>query len=154
MSNIQLIIGSVTGTAEYAGEMLEKALHSHGHQVSVLIDPYPYHLQQVDADLTLIVTSTDDDGQLPSELRPVWHHLIHQCPALHQLHYAVAVLGDSHYGNQYCLGGQQLDEQLKILGAYQVRPPLLVDASASYYPDAEITAWGILLANQCLAEAA
>ncbi len=106
MSCIQLIVGSVGGTAECASEALEMALQAHGRQVSMLIDPTPQHVRQPGAALTLIVTSTDDNGQLPRALRPLWRHLVTRSPALHKLQYAVAVLGDSQYGDKYCLGGK------------------------------------------------
>jgi len=148
LNNIQLIIGSVDGAAEFAGEMLEESLVSHGHRVRTASKPTLDQLVKLEDQLLLILTSTTGSGELPPNLRPLWRKLYTKNPQLDGLRYATAVLGDSSYADDYCLGGIELDSKLEQLGAERMEKPLLVDAEKTNYPEEPVTAWGILLANK------
>jgi len=148
LNNIQLIIGSVDGAAEFAGITLEKLLTSHGYQVKTTSKPSLDQLLDFEDQLLLILTSTTGNGALPGNLRSMWRRIQTKKPELKGLRYATAVLGDRSYGDDFCRGGLQLDAQLEQLGAERIEQPLLVDAEETNYPEEPVSAWGVLLANK------
>lgn len=144
MLQFQILIGSVNGAAEYAALTLAEQLVEHGHQVEIpnAADTDVLH-RQSDA-ITLIITSTTGNGELPMRLRPLAERLNDE-QALPHLRYACAVLGDSSYGDNYCLGGLTLHQHLQQLGAHAITPPLTVDAEETNNPEDFVCEWGIEL---------
>lgn len=148
MHGIQLYIGSVTGTADYAAETLANKLITNGYDVTTEFNPTTKSLTKPSPQLLLIITSTTGHGDLPGNLQLLWQQLNSKQPRLTGLNYAVAVLGDSSYADSYCMGGIQLDSLLQQLGAQQQQQPLLIDAEETNYPEEEIVAWGSLLTSR------
>ncbi len=148
MKDILLLLGSVDGAAESATIQLVEALESKGYSVSVNSNPTLKDLLNLEAKLLLIVTSTTGEGELPHDLRPLWRKLYTKRPALTGIRYAIAVLGDSSYGDNFCLGGKGLDELLEERGAEKIEQTFLSDAEETVFPEDDITDWGVGVAHQ------
>lgn len=147
MQSIQLIIGSVDGTAAFAGNLLANQLIENGYPVTTPVKTSIKHLTQTDIGLNLIITSTTGQGELPSTLRPLRRALYTKRPVLSHLHYAMTILGDSSYGDDYCLGGLKLDELLTQSQAIKKQETLLIDAEKTNNPEDLIVPWGLLIAQ-------
>lgn len=148
MKTITIMTGSEHGAADFAGATLENALISLGHSVEIDYKPAMGDLKAVKGGPLLIITSTAGHGELPGNLRPLWRKLQTKRPDLRGLNYAMAVLGDSAYGDHFCLGGKKLDTLLSELGGIRLRQPLLIDSEETNNPEGEITSWGVLLASE------
>jgi len=148
MKDILLFIGTVDGAAESAGLQLVETLESKGYSVDVNLRPALKDLLTMQAKLLLIITSTTGEGDLPADLRPLWRKLYTKKPSLQDIRYAVAVLGDRSYGDDFCLGGKELDELLEERGAKRIKPAFLNDAEEIAFPDDEISNWGIEIAKE------
>lgn len=138
MSAIDIIVGSVYGSAMAAAESLEEALIAAGHEVELheeaaLADLKPEHFW-------LVVTSTTGQGELPADILPLFSELRDNSGPLPQLRYAIAALGDSSY-DHFCGGGQQFNELLQELQAQSVVDMLTVDASETLDPEVPALTW-------------
>lgn len=154
MKMIKLLIGTVDGAAEFAGKLLAEALEANDYSVDVNSRPKVDEVLHLHDKLLLIITSTTGEGELPQDLRPLWRKLYTKRPSLSGTHYAVAVLGDSSYGDDFCLGGQELDALLEELGAQRIKQPLLSDVEETISPEDETTPWGLAIANEFFEEKA
>ncbi len=164
MKDIKLFIGSVDGVTEHAGTILADALEALSYSVDVnsnpklndilnLRDNLRDNLQDnLQDQLLLIITSTTGEGELPHDLRPLWRKLYTKSPSLAGIHYAMTVLGDSSYGDDFCLAGKELDALLEKLGAQRIKQTLLIDAEENVFPEDDISAWGVATANDYFAE--
>ncbi|MDJ1370035.1 diflavin oxidoreductase [Gulosibacter molinativorax] len=151
VADLKILYGSETGNAEYlayqinefAGEQgltselqsLEDWLHDEDHRISRL----------------LIVTSTHDNGHMPTNAEDFWGWL-GQLPAgaFEGLPYAVLSIGDSMY-EDFCKAGHDIDGRLAELGAVRVTDSADCDidfdlTAADWYPAAletlrETAAW-------------
>ncbi len=138
MAAVDIIIGSVYGSAVLVAETLEQALIDAGHQVQL-------HEDAVLADLDtghfwLFVTSTTGQGDLPPNLLPLFEEMRESCPPVPQLRYALVALGDSSYDN-FCGAGRQVDELLQELQAQAVVDRLQVDATETLEPEEPALVW-------------
>ncbi len=152
MKKIQLIVGSVDGTADFSATTLATELIAEKHQVSTPDKPNLKSIVKSQDELFLFITSTTGKGELPKNLQPLWRKLYTKNPQLKNINYATAVLGDSSYGDDYCLGGIKLDKILEKLGAKKLAPPLLIDAEKTNNPEEDITTWGKKLVAENLDE--
>jgi len=148
MAKIQLIVGSVDGAADFSATTLSCALQEKGHYVSTQEKPVLKHLLKIEQELLLIITSTTGQGELPANLRPLWRKLYTKKPALNNICFATAVLGDASYEDDFCLGGIKLDALLEELGGKKIQPALLIDAEKTNNPEIQITHWGEMLIQQ------
>lgn len=148
MKDIQIFIGTVDGAAEAAGLQLVEALESKDFSVVVNFTPTLKDLLNMEAKLLLIITSTTGEGELPHDLRPLWRKLYTKRLSLDGIRYAVTVLGDSSYGDNFCLGGKELDELLEERGAERVKQVFLNDAEETVFPEDDISDWGVGVAEK------
>lgn len=155
MQQTTLLIGSVSGTAELAGLTLKDELVSHGHKLHIENKPDFKAFLKRQQELLLIITSTTGAGELPANIRPLWRKLFTRRPNLNGFSYAVSVLGERSYGDDFCLGGIKLDCLLTELGARKISEPLLVDTEENDQPEKMISQWGMNLSSQhCYSSAA
>lgn len=138
MAAIEIVIGTVYGSAAAVAETLEQALTSAGHQVrlhedAVLDDLDPTHFW-------LVVTSTTGQGDLPPNLAPLYEEMRDRCPPVPGLRYALVALGDSSY-EQFCGAGRRFDELLQELQARPLVPRLEVDAGETLEPEEPALVW-------------
>ncbi|ART79633.1 flavodoxin [Oceanisphaera avium] len=138
MSAVEIIVGSVYGSAMSVAERLEEALIGAGHRVALheeatLADLNPEHFW-------LLVTSTTGDGELPADILPLFLELQQDSGPLPQVRYALAALGDSSY-EHFCGAGKQLNSQLQALSAQPVIEMLTINASETLDPEEPALMW-------------
>ena len=138
MTAIDIIVGSVYGSAMSVAETLEKALIGAGHEVEL-------HEEAALADLDpsrfwLVVTSTTGQGELPADILPLFSELRDNSGPLPQLRFAIAALGDSSY-DHFCGGGHLFNDLLQELQAHAVTEMLTADASKTMDPEEPALMW-------------
>ena len=138
MTAIDIIVGSVYGSAMSVAETLEEALIGAGHTVEL-------HEEAALADLDpsrfwLVVTSTTGQGELPADILPLYSELRDNSGPLPQVRFAIAALGDSSY-DHFCGGGCQFNNLLQELQAQAVTEMLTLDASKTMDPEEPALQW-------------
>lgn len=121
MTPITILVGSMTGNAEYAAEVIEQILRDdYGHTVEYLrmdkLGPEVFER----AGIFVVCTSTYGIGDVPENARELYGALCASRPDLAGVRYAVFGLGDSSYGETYSFGGQRFDDILAALGAHRL----------------------------------
>lgn len=141
MANISVVIGTVYGGAQYVGEQTQAFLQEQGHEVTVFDEATVEDFTAESSDVILVITSTTGQGDLPPNLESTYFELKDQFPMLTGKRYAVIALGDSSYGETYCMAGKKMDELLMELQAIRVGENLLVDAAETMEPEEDAVKW-------------
>ncbi|MGY5451399.1 FMN-binding protein MioC [Agarivorans sp. MS3-6] len=134
---IEIIVGSTLGSAEYVADELEAALNEQ-HQVKVHLNAEFEELNQ--QALWLVCSSTHGAGDVPDNLQPFFQYLLDQQPDLSQLSYVVVAIGSSSY-DTFCGGGKDLDQQLHKLGAKRLKERLEIDVDLEPVPEEPAIKW-------------
>lgn len=142
MAHIQIIVGSVMGTALEVAQALEDTFSGLGHSVWVNAEFQPGQLTQKPEEVILLCTSNTGMGDLPANIVPLWVHLSNDCPDINGRRYGLINLGDSSYPN-FAQAGQTLDEAMADLGGQRLGEPLVLDAIYVTDPADEAAAWAL-----------
>lgn len=140
MEKVNLVFGTVYGSAQFTAETLEKALTKLGYAARLW---QPYEISQFTPpqnELLIVVTSTTGQGDLPDDIQPWYYHLKQTAPYLPELKYSVIALGDSSY-DTFCGAGKSVDELLTELGAKPVVARFEIDACETMEPEVEALKW-------------
>lgn len=140
MASIQILVGSVMGTAEAVAETVAAKLQQLDHQVSVNLQADISHILDNPQDILLVCTSNTGSGELPDNILPLYLQLTRDYPPISGRRYGVINLGDSSY-TTFNEGGQALDTALEDLGAQRIGDPLVLDASEGLDADEEAINW-------------
>lgn len=140
MSQIQILVGSVTGTAEAVAGQVSDQLEAAGHSVSVNNMAQVEDLVRNPDEILLIVTSNTGAGDLPDNLQPLYVQMTREFPAIAGRYYGLINLGDSSYVT-FGEAGQAIDEAFADLGAQRLGEPLVLDASSGDDPETLAHAW-------------
>ena len=139
---INILVGTMTGTAQMCAQEMELALDGDGVQVATLLmdklDP------QVFADrdaVYLVCTSTYGQGDVPDNAKALYEALCGQKPDLAGVRYGVFGLGDRTYAETYNFGGKRFDDILAELGAERIGDRLMHDASSGTLPEEIAIEW-------------
>jgi MioC protein len=140
MASIQILLGSVMGTAEQVAAAVAEALRELGHDVSV--NPYGAVSDILAApdDILLLCTSNTGAGDLPDNILPLYMELTRDYPLIAGRRFGAINLGDSSYAT-FNEGGRALTSAFEDLGARQVGTTLVIDASEGEDPEAVARAW-------------
>lgn len=138
MASVEIIIGTVYGSAVMVAESLAEALEQAGHQASLHEDATLAELDK--SRFWLVVTSTTGQGDVPPNLLPLFEEIRETCPPVPELHYGLVALGDSSYDN-FCGAGRQFDELLQELQAKAIADRLEVDACETLEPEEPALEW-------------
>ena len=95
MSHIQILVGSVTGTAERIADLAAERLQTLGHQVTVNRFAQLDDLLRSPEEVLLICTSNTGSGDLPDNLQPLYVQLTREFPPIAGRLYGLINLGDS-----------------------------------------------------------
>jgi MioC protein len=132
MTPITILVGTMTGNAEYAAEDMQKILEKEfGHDVEFLL------MDKLEPDVFardgvfLICTSTYGTGDVPENAMHLYEALCTRRPDLSNVRYAVFGLGDSTYDETYNYGGKSFDDILTELGAQRLGERAKHDASSA-----------------------
>jgi len=139
---INILVGTMTGTAQMCAQEIELALDGDGVQVATLLmdklDP------QVFADrdaVYLVCTSTYGQGDVPDNAKAFYEALCAHKPDLSGVRYGVFGLGDRTYAETYNFGGKRFDDILTELGAERIGDRLMHDASSGTLPEEIAIEW-------------
>ena len=138
--NIQIVVGSVMGTAQEVAETVHDVLQGHGHKVETL-EQFEVGQLDLEPSTTLIVcTSNTGMGELPRNINPFYQHLLNDTPSIDGKEFAVINLGDSSYPN-FGQTGQVLYESLVNIGAKPISDTAIFDDQVIEDYEAESTRW-------------
>jgi MioC protein len=139
---INILVGTMTGTAQMCAQEMELALD--GDEVQVVtqlmdkLDPSVFSDREA---VYLICTSTYGQGDVPDNAKALYEALCGQKPDLSGLRYGVFGLGDRTYAETYNFGGKRFDEILSSLGAERIGERYTNDASSGTLPEEIAVEW-------------
>lgn len=147
MSKIQILVGTVNGTALQAAKAVAKILNHQGHQVRINDEPNPQAVLQDQDEALLVCCSTTGEGELPANIYPLFLALDDQAVNLKGRRYGVIALGDSGY-RYFAQAGYMLENALYMSGAKRVGEICTLDAkqvpnhplAAAHWANAWVTA--------------
>ncbi len=138
---ITILVGTMTGTAEFVAGDVAKLLDDAGHAPEILV------MDNLDATVFerpgvfLICTSTYGQGDVPDNARAFFEAVQTARPDLTGRRYGVIGLGDTTYGDTFNAGGRQFDQLLAGLGATIIGTRLEHDASSGVMAEDAGVAW-------------
>lgn len=136
---IDLIVGSMLGTAEYVADEVEQQLVE-DHHVNQYLDADLHDLSTDGSHTWLICTSTHGAGDYPDNIASFAEQLKEERPDLTHLKYGVIALGDSQY-DTFCEAGRNVDELLHELGATRIGTRLEIDVQEHDIPEDVALEW-------------
>jgi MioC protein len=140
-TQILILVGTMTGTAEMVAQEAQGAITDAGMAVDTLMMDQATSDSLQDGSVLLICTSTYGNGDVPDNAQALLKSLKEDRPDLTGVLYGVIALGDITYKATFCQGGLQFDALLESLGARRVGPPLLHDASSGTLPEDVACEW-------------
>ncbi|MEM1402700.1 MAG: flavodoxin domain-containing protein [Pseudomonadota bacterium] len=139
MTRLQIIVGTVTGTAEGVAKYIEREL-SELADIELTLDTTVEDLTRDPEEVLLFCTSNTGAGDLPDNLLPLYSKLRNEPPNIAGRSYALINLGDSSFPT-FGEAGVILHEALLDIGASSIAEPLLIDSSAERYPQKMALDW-------------
>ena len=138
---INILVGTMTGTAEIVAEDIQEALGEEGWAVElILMDDLDTSVFDR-AGVFLICSSTYGQGDVPDNAMGFYEGLKKDRPDLGHVRYGVIALGDSTYHDTYSFGGRRFDELLAELGAKRIGELCVHDASSEAVPEEVGVEW-------------
>jgi flavodoxin len=151
MSRIQILVGSVNGTALQSAHAVAHVLNHQGHTVRVNAEPSASNLGDDSEEVLLICCSTTGEGELPRIIYPLYLALVDERIDLHGRNYGIIALGDSGY-RCFAQAGYMMEEALYRCGGKRIGEILTLDAkTTANHPLAAAqwaNGWVALLAEQ------
>jgi MioC protein len=139
---LNLLVGTMTGTAQLVAQELELAWDDDDLKVETLL------MDKLDGSvfaregLFLIVTSTYGQGDVPDNAKSFYEDLKARRPDLSRVRYGVFGLGDRTYAETFNFGGKRFDDILSELGAQRIGERVQHDASSGILPEEMAVEWG------------
>ncbi len=140
MAKIQIIVGTVGGTAWKAAQSAAVILGKLGHETQVNEEATPQDLLRDPDELLLVCSSTTGDGEVPRNIYPVYSCLDNEAVDLSGRKYGVIALGDSGYP-RFAHAGLLLEDALYRSGAKPLRDMLRIDAQVDDRPHFTAAMW-------------
>ena len=138
---INILVGTMTGTAQLCAQEMELSLGDDEVQVeTVLMDGLDAAVFAREG-VFLICTSTYGQGDVPDNARALYEDLKSRRPNLSHVRYGVFGLGDRTYAETFNFGGKKFDELLAQLGAERVGERHTHDASSGILPEETALEW-------------
>jgi MioC protein len=138
---VNILVGTMTGTAQLCAQEMELALDDGETQVETLmmdnLDSSVFSREGV----FLICTSTYGQGDVPDNARALYEDLKARRPSLSHVRYGVFGLGDRTYAETFNFGGKRFDEILAELGAERIGERHMHDASSGILPEETALEW-------------
>jgi MioC protein len=140
-TQISILVGTMTGTAQLCAQEMELALGDDDTEVETLL------MDSLDASVFsknsvfLICTSTYGQGDVPDNARALYEDLKAKRPNLSHVRYGVFGLGDRTYAETFNFGGKRFDELLGELGAERIGERHMHDASSGTLPEETALEW-------------
>jgi len=140
-TKINILVGTMTGTAQLCAQEMELALDDGDTRVETLL------MDKLDSSVFaregvfLICTSTYGQGDVPDNARALYEDLQKKRPDLSKVRYGVFGLGDRTYAETYNNGGKRFDDILAELGAERIGERHKHDASSGILPEETALEW-------------
>jgi MioC protein len=138
---INILVGTMTGTAQLCAQEMELALDDGETQVATLMMDGLDSTVFTREGAFLICTSTYGQGDVPDNARALYEDLKAKRPDLSHVRYGVFGLGDRTYAETFNFGGKRFDELLAELGAQRVGERHTHDASSGVLPEETALEW-------------
>jgi MioC protein len=139
---INILVGTMTGTAQMCAQEIELALDGDDLQVATLLMDKLEPSVFADRDAVyLVCTSTYGQGDVPDNAKALYEALCAHKPELSGVRYGVFGLGDRTYAETYNFGGKRFDDILTELGAERIGDRLMHDASSGTLPEEIAIEW-------------
>jgi MioC protein len=139
---INILVGTMTGTAQLCAQEMELALDDGDVQVVTQLmdklDPGVFDDREA---VYLICTSTYGQGDVPDNAKALYEALCTRRPDLKGLRYGVFGLGDRTYAETFNFGGKRFDDILQALGAERIGERYTHDASSGTLPEEVALEW-------------
>ena len=138
---INILVGTMTGTAQLVAQELELIWDSDDVAVETLL------MDNLDASVFeregvfLICTSTYGQGDVPDNAKKLYEDLQGKRPNLAHVRYGVFGLGDRTYAETFNFGGKRFDDLLGELGAQRIGDRIQHDASSGVLPEEKAEEW-------------
>jgi len=139
---INLLVGTMTGTAQLVAQELELVWDDGELKVETL------PMDKLDSSVFerggvfLVVTSTYGQGDVPDNAKAFYEDLKAKRPDLSRVRYGVFGLGDRTYAETFNFGGKRFDDILAELGAQRIGERVQHDASSGVLPEEMAVEWG------------
>ncbi|WP_221794513.1 flavodoxin domain-containing protein [Oceanobacter mangrovi] len=140
MAKIQLIVGTVNGTAWQVGEVVAALLRKLGHDVETNEESVPADLLRDPEEILLVCCATTGDGEVPRNIYPVYAALDNEAVSLKGRQYGVISLGDSGYP-RFAHAGLLLEDAFYRSGATRLGEVFTLDAQQHDKPALEAAMW-------------
>lgn len=140
MATIQIIVGTVNGTAWKAAESAAVILQQLGHRAEVNEETTPADLLRDSTEVLLVCSSTTGDGEVPRNLLPVFSALDNESLDLGGRRYGVIALGDRGFP-RFAHAGLLMEDALYRAGAKRVGEVLTIDAQTEGRPHFAAALW-------------
>ena len=138
---INILIGTMTGTAQLCAQEMELALDDGETKIeAILMDNLDSSVFEREG-VFLICTSTYGQGDVPDNARALYEDLQKKRPDLSHVRYGVFGLGDRTYAETFNYGGKRFDDILAELGATRVGERHKHDASSGIMPEETALEW-------------
>ena len=142
---INILVGTMTGTAQLCAQEMELALDDADTKVATLmmdnLDSSIFEKDGSGERVFLICTSTYGQGDVPDNARALYEDLKAKRPNLSHVRYGVFGLGDRTYAETFNFGGKRFDEILGELGAERIGERYMHDASSGVLPEETALEW-------------
>jgi MioC protein len=139
---INILVGTMTGTAQLCAQEMELALDGDDLQVvTQLMDKLEPGVFADREAVYLICTSTYGQGDVPDNAKSLYEALCAQKPDLAGVRYGVFGLGDRTYAETFNFGGKRFDDILSSLGAERIGERYMNDASSGTLPEEIALEW-------------
>jgi MioC protein len=139
--NINILVGTMTGTAQLVAQEIELAYADAQVAIDVtFMDALDRRVFERPG-VFLICTSTYGQGDVPDNAKAFYADLLACRESLAHVHYGVFALGDSTHVGTYCFGGRRFDEALAARGARRIGQVMQHNASGGTLPEDVAMEW-------------
>lgn len=140
MAKIQIIVGTVEGTAWKAAQSAAVIMEKLGHQAEVNEETTPQDLLRDTNEILLVCCSTTGNGEIPRNIYPVYSALDNEVLNLSGRRYGVIALGDRGYP-RFAHAGLLLEDAFYRSGARRIGDILTIDAQVEDRPHFAAAIW-------------
>lgn len=140
MANIQIMVGTVNGTAWKAAQSAAVILEKLGHRAEVNETPSAADLTRDPGELLLVCCSTTGNGEVPRNIFPIYAVLDNEAVNLAGRQFAVISLGDSGFP-RFAHAGRLLEDAFYRCGARPLGEVLTIDAQTDDRPHYTAALW-------------
>ena len=140
MAKVQIVVGTVGGTAWKSAQSACVILEKLGHSAEVNEETTPQDLLRDTNELILICSSTTGDGEIPKNIYPLYAALDNEALALSGRQYGVIALGDSGFP-RFAHAGFLLEDAMYRSGARRIGELFTIDAQQEERPHVAAALW-------------